>query len=127
MSTSPRKRREAFQRIYLRAMRMVDTSNVSLRTELLGEELSSPIVLAPVGSQKAFHADGELATARAARAQGHLQILSNVSTHSIEDVIAARGEPVWFQLYPTSKWATAKTMIEKMAAYILAYSAMDWL
>ena len=108
--------REAFRRIYLRAMRMVDTSNVSLQTKLLGEDLDSPIVLAPVGSQKAFHADGELATARAARAQGHLQILSNVSTHSIEDVIAARGEPVWFQLYPTSKWATAKSMIERAEA-----------
>ena len=108
--------RAAFRRIYLRALRMVDTSNVSLHTELLGENLDSPIVLAPVGSQKAFHADGELATARAARAQGHLQILSNVSTHSIEDVIEARGEPVWFQLYPTSKWSTAKIMIERAEA-----------
>lgn len=108
-----RANREAFQRIYLRSMRMVDTLNVSLKTELLGESLDSPIVLAPVGSQKAFHADGELATARAARAQGHLQILSNVTTHSIEDVIEARGAPVWFQLYPTSKWSTAKMMLER--------------
>ena len=108
-----RANREAFQRIYLRSMRMVDTLNVSLKTELLGESLDSPIVLAPVGSQKAFHADGELATARAARAQGHLQILSNVTTHPIEDVIEARGAPVWFQLYPTSKWSTAKMMLER--------------
>ncbi len=108
--------REAFRRIYLRSMRMVDTSNVSLRTELLGENLASPIVLAPVGSQRAFHDEGELATARAARAQEHLQILSNVSTHSIEDVIAARGGPVWFQLYPTSKWSTARTMLERAEA-----------
>ena len=111
-----RANREAFRRIYLRALRMVDTSNVSLQTELLGEALDSPIVLAPVGSQNAFHADGELATARAARAQGHLQILSNVTTHPIEDVIEARGAPVWFQLYPTSKWATAKTMLERAEA-----------
>lgn len=111
-----RANREAFRRIYLRAMRMADTSNVSLRTKLLGEDLNSPIVLAPVGSQKAFHADGELATARAARGQGHLQILSNVSTHSIEDVIEARGAPVWFQLYPTSKWSTAKTMLDRAQA-----------
>ncbi len=111
-----RANREAFRRIYLRAMRMVDTSKVSLQTELLGESLDSPIVLAPVGSQRAFHADGELATARAARAQGHLQILSNVTTHPIEDVIEARGAPVWFQLYPTSKWSTAKTMLERAEA-----------
>ncbi len=111
-----RANREAFRRIYLRSMRMVDTSNVSLQTELLGESLNSPIVLAPVSSQKAFHAEGELATARAARAQGHLQILSNVTTHAIEDVIEARGEPVWFQLYPTNKWSTAKMMLERAEA-----------
>jgi 4-hydroxymandelate oxidase len=103
--------REAFKQIYLRAMRMVDSRNVDLSTTLLGERLSSPILLAPVGSQRAFHGDGEVATARAARAQGHLQILSNVSSISIEDVIEARGEPVWFQLYPTTNWSTARTML----------------
>lgn len=103
--------REAFERVYLRPMRMVDTSNVDLNTNLLDQPINSPILLAPVGSQKAFHAEGELASARAAKAQGTLQMLSNVSSSSIEDVIAARGEPVWFQLYPTNKWSTAETMI----------------
>jgi isopentenyl diphosphate isomerase/L-lactate dehydrogenase-like FMN-dependent dehydrogenase len=97
-------------------MRMVDTSQVSLTTSLLGTSLDSPIVLAPVGSQRAFHAQGEVATARAAKARNHLQILSNVTSNSIEDVIAARGEPVWFQLYPTSNWSTAKTMLLRAEA-----------
>src|SRR6056297_987028 len=91
--------RRAFEDLYLRPMRMVDTSNVSLDITLLGERLRSPIVLAPVGSQRAFHPDAELASARAAKARDHLQILSNVTSSSIEDVIGARGEPVWFQLY----------------------------
>ena len=108
-----RANREAFRRIYLRAMRMVDTSAVSLKTELLGESLQSPIVLAPVSSQKAFHAEGEIATARAARSEGHLQILSNATSTGIEDVIEARGEPVWFQFYPTNKWSTASTMLRR--------------
>lgn len=103
--------RTAFERVYLRPMRMVDTSNVSLSANLLDRSIGSPILLAPVGSQKAFHGEGELASARAAKAKGTLQILSNVSSHSIEDVIDARGEPVWFQLYPTNKWSTAKTML----------------
>ena len=103
--------REAFDRVYLRPMRMVDTSNVSVGIDLLDQSINSPILLAPVGSQKAFHAEGELASARAAKAQGTLQMLSNVSSHSIEDVIDARGEPVWFQLYPTNKWSTANTML----------------
>ncbi len=105
--------RRAFEDIYLRPMRMVDTSDISLETTLLDERLESPIVLAPVGSQRAFHADAELASARAARAQEHLQILSNVTSNPIEDVIAARGKPVWFQLYPTSQWATAQMMLER--------------
>lgn len=108
--------RRAFEDVYLRPMRMADTREISLETTLLGQPLESPIVLAPVGSQGAFHADAELATARAARAQRHLQILSNVSSNAIEDVIAARGEPVWFQLYPTSRWATARMMIERAEA-----------
>jgi isopentenyl diphosphate isomerase/L-lactate dehydrogenase-like FMN-dependent dehydrogenase len=105
--------REAFDEVYLRAFRMVDTSNVDMSTTLLGTAMPTPVVLAPVGSQRAFHADGEIATARAAKAQQHLQILSNVSSNSIEDVIAARGEPVWFQCYPTNKWSTAKTMLQR--------------
>ena len=63
-----------------------------------------------------------LAVARAARSRDHLQILSNVATHSIEDVIAARGQPVWFQLYPTSNWNVASKMIrraEKAGARVL--------
>ena len=108
--------RRAFEAVYLRPRRMVDTHAVSLQTSLLGQDLDSPIVLAPVGSQGAFHADAELASARAARAQRHLQILSNVTTRPIEDVIAARGEPVWFQLYPTNKWSTAERMLRRAEA-----------
>jgi isopentenyl diphosphate isomerase/L-lactate dehydrogenase-like FMN-dependent dehydrogenase len=105
--------RKAFEKLYLRALRMVDTSSIDTRLELLGQKLSSPIIIAPVGSQRAFHPQGELATARAARSRDHLQILSNVSTTSIEDVIAARGGPVWFQLYPTSKWSVAEKMVKR--------------
>ena len=105
--------RRAFEDVYLRSMRMVDTSSVTLETSLLETRLRTPIVLAPVGSQGAFHDDAEIATARAARSRGHLQILSNVATRSIEDVVAARGEPIWFQLYPTSKWDVARRMLER--------------
>lgn len=105
--------RRAFNDLYLRPMRMVDTSDISLETTLLDEQLKSPIVLAPVGSQRAFHPDAELATARAARSREHLQILSNVTSNPIEEVIAARGRPVWFQLYPTNQWSTGKMMLER--------------
>lgn len=117
-----RANRAAFGRIYTRAARMVDTSEIDTSTTLLGERLSSPIVLAPAGSQRAFHPEGELAVARAAATRDHLQILSNVSTTSIEDVIQARGKPVWFQLYPTSDFSVATAMVqraEKAGAQVL--------
>ncbi len=117
-----RANRAAFDKLYLRAMRMVDTSAIDMSLELLNQSLASPIIIAPAGSQRAFHPDGELATARAARSRNHLQILSNVSTTSIEDVIAARGAPVWFQLYPTSNGSVGEKMVrraEKAGAPVL--------
>jgi 4-hydroxymandelate oxidase len=108
-----RANRAAFDKLYLRAMRMVDTSAIDTSLELLGEKLSSPIVIAPAGSQRAFHPEGELATARAARSRDHLQILSNVTTTPIEEVIEARGAPVWFQLYPTSNWSVGEKMVKR--------------
>ncbi|HKX55331.1 MAG TPA: alpha-hydroxy acid oxidase, partial [Xanthomonadales bacterium] len=111
-----RANREAFDQYYLRAMRMVNTSKTDTRLTLLGEELSSPIFIAPVGSQKAFHPEGEEATARAAKAKDHLQILSNVANTSIEDAIAIRGKPVWFQLYPTSDFTVAEKMVRRAEA-----------
>jgi isopentenyl diphosphate isomerase/L-lactate dehydrogenase-like FMN-dependent dehydrogenase len=73
----------------------------------------SPIVIAPAGSQRAFHSDGELATARAARARNHLQILSTVSSTPIEQVAEARGAPIWFQLYTQGGWPGIRTMLRR--------------
>jgi isopentenyl diphosphate isomerase/L-lactate dehydrogenase-like FMN-dependent dehydrogenase len=80
---------------------------------LFGTIWDSPIVIAPVGSQRAFHPDGEIATARAARSRKHLQILSTMASTGVEDVIAARGEPVWYQLYPTDQWPVTRALVKR--------------
>jgi isopentenyl diphosphate isomerase/L-lactate dehydrogenase-like FMN-dependent dehydrogenase len=108
-----RANREGFSRIQLRPRRLVDVSDVDMETKLLGVPWKSPIVLAPAGSQKAFHDDGEIAVARAAKAQEHLQILSTVTTSSVEEVTKERGGPVWYQLYPTSRWEIAQSMLRR--------------
>ena len=72
-----------------------------------------PLVVAPTGSNRAFHPDAEIAVAKAARLGNHLQILSTVATTSIEDAIAARGAPVWFQLYTTQKWEVAEALVKR--------------
>jgi isopentenyl diphosphate isomerase/L-lactate dehydrogenase-like FMN-dependent dehydrogenase len=94
--------RAAFGRWQLHTKRLVDLSKLDMGVTLFGTRYESPIVICPVGSQRAFHPEGELAVARAARARNGLQILSTVSSTSVEDVIKARGAPVWQQLYTTS-------------------------
>jgi len=108
--------RDAYSRYQLRARRMVDVSKIDMSVELLGARFDSPIILCPLGAQKAFHPDGELAVARAAKARGHLQILSTVTSTGVEEVIAARGAPVWFQLYTTSSFDIAAKLVKRAEA-----------
>ena len=108
-----RANREGFGRFDLRARRLVDVSAVDTGVELLGERWETPIVLAPAGSQKAFHPEGELAAARASTALGHHQILSTVTTTSVEDVNEVRSRPVWYQLYPTSSWSVTQALLRR--------------
>lgn len=108
-----RANREGFERWALRPRRLMDVSHIDAGVTLFGAHYPTPIVINPVGSQKAFHAEGEIAVARAARARNHLQVLSTVATTSIEDVIAARGGPVWFQLYHQADWAITRQMVQR--------------
>jgi isopentenyl diphosphate isomerase/L-lactate dehydrogenase-like FMN-dependent dehydrogenase len=108
-----RANRESFQKFALRPRRLVDVSTIDMSLELFGAKYDSPIVIAPTGSNRAFHADGEIAVAKAAKVGNHLQILSTVATTSIEDAIAARGAPVWFQLYTTQRWEVAEGLVKR--------------
>jgi len=108
-----RANREGFQKFQLLPRRLVDVSHLDLTMELFGRTYGSPVVLAPTGSNKAFHEDGDLAVSRAARRTNNLQILSTVATASIEQAVEARGRPVWFQLYPTNKWAVAEALARR--------------
>jgi 4-hydroxymandelate oxidase len=108
-----RANREGYAHWDLRARRLVDVSKVDPSVEILGVKWPTPIVINPVGSQRAFHPEGELAVARAAKAKNHLQVLSTVATTSIEDCIAARGASVWFQLYHQQDWNQTKQMVKR--------------
>ena len=97
-----RANREAYARYQLRTRRMVDVSKMDMSLELFGTTYASPIFLCPLGAQRAFHPDGEVGVARAAKARNQLQVLSTVASIPIEEVAAARGAPIWFQLYTTT-------------------------
>ena len=111
-----RANREAFSHYQLQTRRMIDVSKIDMSVELFGSKFNSPIVLCPLGAQKAFHPEGEIAVAKAARARGHLQILSTVTSTGVEDVIAARGAPVWFQLYTTSSFDLTTKLVRRAEA-----------
>lgn len=108
-----RANRDGFDKFRFRARRLVDVSHIDTSIELMGTPWETPIVIAPTGSQKAFHPEGEIAVARAARAKGHLQILSTVTTTAVEEVAEARGAPIWYQLYPSSEWSITKRLLKR--------------
>ena len=107
---------DAYQKIQLRARRLIDVSKPDLSISLFGKPYTTPIFLCPTGGHKMFHPEGEVATARAAKSKNALQILSTVSSTSIEDVTAGRGEPVWYQLYVPSKWENVEALIRRVEA-----------
>ena len=105
--------REGFERFRIRVRRLVDIRSADTATEIFGTRWASPIALAPVGGQRKYHPEGEVAVARAARQGAHTQILSTATSRSVEDVAAARGAPIWYQLYPTNYWHVAEAMVKR--------------
>ncbi|MGN6799156.1 MAG: alpha-hydroxy-acid oxidizing protein, partial [Gaiellaceae bacterium] len=89
---------EAFTRWQLRPRVLVDVSGCTAATTVLGQELSMPLIVAPVAFQRVAHPDGEIGMARAAAAVGTIMCLSTMSTSTPADVAAA-GAMRWFQLY----------------------------
>lgn len=93
-----RENRAAFDRLALRYRVMVDVSERSTATTVLGTPVASPVLVAPTAYHRLAHPDGEVATARAVRAADSLMVLSTMATRSMADV-AATGASLWFQLY----------------------------
>ena len=111
-----RANREGYERLHLRARRLIDVSSVNTQTQLLGHTLPSPVLLAPVGGLGMAHADGDIEVARGARTGGHKMIMSTAATFGIEEITEARGEPVWYQLYPTDVWDITQGILRRVEA-----------
>ena len=95
---------------------MVDVSNVSLATTLVGSPVSMPLAIGPTGLAGLFHADGEILAARAAAACGIPYCMSTMSICSIEDVRAATQRPFWFQQYLMKDRGFNQELIDRAAA-----------
>ena len=90
---------EDFRKIKLRQRVLVDMTNRSLESTMIGETVSMPVALAPTGLTGMQHADGEILAAQAAEEAGVPFTLSTMSVCSIEDVAQHTTRPFWFQLY----------------------------
>ena len=108
--------RADLERIKLRQRILVDVSNRSTSTTILGEPVSLPLALAPIGMCGMQHGDGEILACRAAQAAGIPFTLSTMSICSIEDVAGAVEKPFWFQLYVMKDKGFVRSLIERAAA-----------
>jgi 4-hydroxymandelate oxidase len=111
-----RANRAGFERYQLRARRLVDVSKVDTSVSLFGTTWETPIFLCPVSGHRMYHRDGELATARAAKSKKHVQMLSTMTTTAVEEVNAARAEPVWYQLYSRNDWNHTREVVKRAEA-----------
>jgi len=103
----------AFDDITFRPRCAVAFTECALKTTVLGNEISFPAMLAPVGYSRLMHPLGEVAAARAAGKAGTGYILSTISGHSIENVRAASQGPVFYQLYLMGGRAAAEAAIDR--------------
>lgn len=112
----------AFHEISFRPRGAVALSECNLSTVVVGQEVSVPFILAPVGYSRLMHPQGEIAAAQAAGEAGTGYILSTISGHRLEDVKAATSGPCWYQLYLMGGRGAAEGAIER--AQRAGYSAL---
>jgi isopentenyl diphosphate isomerase/L-lactate dehydrogenase-like FMN-dependent dehydrogenase len=106
----------AFRHIGLRPKRLSGVEKADTTTELFGAKFDSPLYVSAVGGQRMFHPDGELATARAARAKKTAQLLSTAASTSVEEVASALGGGLWYQLYMPVKWDATERLVRRVEA-----------
>ena len=102
--------RAAFDRITLRPRLLVPTLDMDLGVTLFGDKLFAPIIVGPIGDQKRFHADGELATVKGASAAKAVMVVSSHASVPLPELAAQARTPLWYQVF--ARDAAARTQIQ---------------
>lgn len=89
----------SFKKLRLKPRVLVDVSSIDTSVEIFGQNLAFPILLAPVGLQRLYHPDGEIAAVRGAAGAGATYTISSYSTTPLEDIAEASPGPTWMQVY----------------------------
>ena len=114
--------RVAWSRFQLLPRMLRGVSDRSLATTVLGQDVSMPVLVPPMGFQGLCHADAERATARATAAEGTIFCASTVSNESLESIAEASGGPRWFQLYVYRDKEITRGLVDRAVA--AGYSAL---
>jgi 4-hydroxymandelate oxidase len=101
-------------KLYYRVLAGVGARDLS--TTVLGQPVSMPILVAPTAFHKLACEEGEIATARAAKAAGTLFILSSLSNTAMEAAFAEAGHPRWFQLYVYKDREITRELVQRAEA-----------
>ncbi|KAI3933880.1 hypothetical protein MKX01_028206 [Papaver californicum] len=104
---------EAFRRITFRPRVLIDVSRINLSTNILGYDMSSPIMVAPTAFHSLAHSEGEVATAKAAAASNMIMVLSYSSTRTIEEVASSCNGIRFFQLYVYKRRDVSATLVQR--------------
>ncbi|HEY4412883.1 MAG TPA: alpha-hydroxy acid oxidase [Gaiellaceae bacterium] len=112
----------AYGRWRLRPRMLVDVSEVTTPTTLLGAPVSMPLGIAPFAMQRLIDPEGEVATARAAAAAGALMCVSTLTTSTHAEIAVAGDSPRWLQLYVLDD--RARTLAHIAEARDAGYSAV---
>ncbi len=104
------------EKILLRQVVMRDVTVRDQACEVLGQKLSTPVILAPVGLAGMFARRAEVAAAKAAEAAGVPFVESTVSICSVEEVAEATSVPPWFQLYVMKDRSYAEDLMSRARA-----------
>ncbi len=92
-----------------------DMGNINTSSQILGQQVPFPLVLAPTGFTRIACPDGELAVARAAQRAGLPYSLSTMGTRSAAEVAAVSDGWKWFQVYVWRDRGLLKDMIARAA------------
>jgi 4-hydroxymandelate oxidase len=111
-----RANREAYDRLHLMPRALQDLSQASARTELFGEALAYPVIVAPVAYHKLVHLDGELATVTAASLTRTWMTVSTQASVTLEDIAAKASCPLWFQLYAQPRRDDTLSLVRRAEA-----------
>lgn len=110
---SLRRNTDAYDDYELLPAHLSDVSNIDLKSTLFGKPVDWPLMIAPTGASKLFHAEGEPAVARAAEKFGMPYSLSTVGTTSIEDIAAIGTHPKVFQIYVLKDRGLTRNFIQR--------------